>query len=107
VAFDSSRVQKVAEHQYVIWLQTQWTVPRHGSRRRTSLAFNREIIHSFLRCNPTGYKVASTVVSLNDGPPVDSVAVGLDAARKSQWSEPAANSVDAIAGAAVCAMLSG
>jgi hypothetical protein len=90
---------------YRVWMQTRWAAPRYGSRKRTPLPFNREMIRTYLRCDPIAYKVVGTVVSLDDGPPVDSVIVGEKAASAGNWKDAEPGSADAGAGKGACAIL--
>ena len=105
IGLDTSRVERVADDVYLIWLQTRWSAPRRGSTKTTATPFNRELIRTFLRCNPTQYKVVQTVVSLNDGPPIDSVGVGLAATKAGKWTSPSHGSADIGAGDRACAIL--
>lgn len=105
IALDTSRVERVAADSYLLWMQTRWLTPRSGSTKRTPSPFNRELIHTFLRCAPVAYKVARTVVSLDDGPAVDSVGAGVDTARQAGWQTSSGGSADAAAGAEACALL--
>lgn len=105
IALDTSRVERVDTQSYLLWMQTRWVVPRRGSTRRAPSPFNRELIHAFLRCDTVGYKVARTIVSLDDGPPVDSVGAGVDAARRADWRPASPRSADLGAGSAACTML--
>ena len=105
IAFDTSHVENDREDQYVIRLETRWKIPRRGRTKRTSTPFNRELIRAFLRCQPPGYKVISTVVSLNNGAPIDSVATSVADARMKEWSIPARGSADAGVADRVCAIL--
>lgn len=105
VALDTSRVERIAPDSYLIWMQTRWLEPRTGTTKRTPSPFDRELIHTFVRCELLAYKVARTIVSLDDGPAVDSIGAGVDAARQADWHPSAAGSADAIAGAEACALL--
>ena len=86
-------------------MQTRWAMPRRGSAKRTPSPFNRELIHTFLLCDPVAYKVARTVVSLDDGPPVDSLGAGVDAAWRADWRRASLRSADIGAVAAACTTL--
>ncbi len=105
IAVDTSRVERLGNDRYLVWLQTRWNAPRQGRTKQTATPFNRELIHTFLRCDPTGYKVVQTVVSLNDGPPIDSVGVGQVAAKARNWAAASAGSADAGAAEQACAIL--
>ena len=105
IGLDTSRVERLADSTFRVWLQTRWAAPRTGSQKRTPSPFNRELIRTYLRCNPTQYKVVSTVVSLNDGPAIDSVVVGDSAAWAGSWVLAAPQSADAGAGDRACAIL--
>lgn len=105
IALDTSRVDRRGAQSYLVWMQTRWATPHRGATRRTPSPFNRELIHTFLRCDPVAYKTARTVVSLDDGPPVDSVGAGVEAARRGAWRAADPRSADAAAGAAACTIL--
>ena len=105
VGLDTSRVERVDSTTYRVWLQTRWAAASFGSRKKTPSPFNRELIRTYLRCNPTAYRVVSTVVSLNDGAAVDSVVVSDAAARATPWAVAAPQSADAGAGDTACAIL--
>jgi len=107
IGLDTSRVDRLGENHYLIWLQTRWAEPRRGRTKTTPTPFNREMIRTFLHCNPTQYKVIQTVVYLNDGPPIDSVGVGLAAATSGEWTTPSPGSADIRAGDRACAILHG
>jgi hypothetical protein len=107
VGLDTSRVERVDSVTYRVWMQTRWAAARFGSQKRTASPFNRELIRTYLRCNPTAYRVVGTVVSLDDGPAVDSIVVGDDAARARAWSVAEPQSADAGAGDRACAILRG
>jgi len=106
IALDTSRIKRVGSNTYLLWMQTRWFLPRRGGTKRTASPFNRELIHTFLRCEPLAYKVARTVVSLDDGPPVDSVGAGVAAAKRADWHPVSSGSADAGAGAQACEVLS-
>jgi hypothetical protein len=105
IALDTSRVERIDADSYLVWMQTRWRVPRRGSTKRTPSPFNRELIHTFLRCQPVAYRVAQTVVSLNGGPAIDSIGSGVDSARQADWHPASAGSADAAAGAEACRVL--
>jgi hypothetical protein len=106
IALDTSRVERISASTYGVWLQTRWTAPRHGNRKRTASPFNREVIQTYLQCSPVAYRVIRTVVSLNDGPPVDSIVVGDRAAWAAAWAIAKPHSADIGAGDRACAILS-
>lgn len=106
IALDTSRIERADAKSYLLWMQTRWLTPRRGSTKRTPSPFNRELIHTFLRCEPLAYKVARTVVSLGDGPPIDSLGGGVDVARRAPWRSATRGSADAVAGAEACRLLS-
>lgn len=62
------------------------------------------MIHTYLRCDPAAYKVIGTVVSLDEGPPLDSIVAG-DRAATAPWSIAKPLSGDARAGDRACAIL--
>jgi hypothetical protein len=105
IALDTSRVTRVEANSYLLWMQTRWLVPRSGAIKRTPSPFNRELIHTFLRCEPVAFKVARTVVSLDDGPTIDSTGAGVVAARRSAWHSSNPGSADAAAGIGTCRIL--
>lgn len=106
IAVDTVHVRRVDANSYLLWMQTHWLMPRRGATKRAASPFNRELIHTFLRCDTVAYKVARTVVSLDDGPPVDSVGAGIEAARRAGWRTAGLGSADAGAGAEACVILS-
>jgi hypothetical protein len=105
IALDSSRIDRVDADAYLVWMQTRWVTPRNGSTKRTSSPFDRELIHTFVKCNPIAYKVVRTVVSLESGPPVDSVGTDLQTARASTWRPASPGSADLGAGRAMCGIV--
>ena len=105
IALDTSRIKRADAKSYLLWMQTRWLTPRRGSTKRTPSPFNREFIHTFLQCEPLAYKVARTVVSLDDGPPIDSLGGGVDTARRASWRPASRGSADARAGAEACRLL--
>jgi len=105
IALDTSRVSRVDSSTYRLWLKTRWAAPRNGTRKHTSSPFNREMIRTYLRCSPVAYKVIGTVVSLDDGPPLDSMVVGDRRARLGAWNVAKPRSADVGAGENACRLL--
>lgn len=105
IALDTSRIERVDADAYLVWMQTRWVTPRNGSTKRTPSPFDRELIHTFFKCNPIAYKVARTVVVLGDGPPIDSVGTDLQTARASAWRPASPGSADLGAGRAMCGIV--
>jgi hypothetical protein len=102
IALDTSRIERVDADGYLVWMQTRWVTPRNGSTKRTSSPFDRELIHTFFKCDPIAYEVVRTVVFLDDGPPIDSVGADLQPARARAWRTARPGSADLGAGSAMC-----
>jgi hypothetical protein len=85
VALDTTRVDQRAPNEYVVRYQTRWVTPR---QTQAPSPFNRELILSLLRCNPTAFKTVEVSVYLNDGPLVARQGTNVTEANAQPWKTP-------------------
>jgi hypothetical protein len=85
VALDTTRVERRGPNEYVVRYQTRWATPH---QTQAPSPFNRELILSLLRCNPTAFKTVEVSVYLNDGPLVARQGSTLAEANAQDWKTP-------------------
>lgn len=102
VALDTSRIERTASGDYLVWFKTQWSRPHQSHSPRP---FNRETIHTLLRCEPLEYKTIHVGVSLDAGPIVAEQAGTVADAAEIPWKAPKPGSADVDSFTAACAIL--
>jgi hypothetical protein len=73
-----------------VWYQTRHLEPREYN----GVPWNREVIHSLLRCDPLSFKTVLTTIFLDDGPPVAQIGGDLASVADNDWRPTASGSVD-------------
>jgi hypothetical protein len=85
VALDTTRVERRGPNEYLVRYQTRWATPH---QTQAPSPFNRELILSLLRCNPTAFKTVEVSVYLNDGPLIARQASSVAEANAQPWKTP-------------------
>lgn len=85
VALDTTRVERRGPNEYLVRYQTRWAASR---QTEAPGPFNRELILSLLRCNPTAFKTVDVSVYLDDGPLVARQGTTVAAAEAQPWKTP-------------------
>jgi hypothetical protein len=66
VSLDTAHIERGPDDSYLVWYETvHATLRGHNGR-----PWNREIIRSYLRCDPLSFKTVRITIFLNDGPAV-------------------------------------
>lgn len=87
VFLDTANVEAQAGDAYLVWYQTiHATLREHDGE-----PWNREIIRSFLRCEPVSFKTVHITIFLDDGPPVATEGGDLEDAVDQPWNEATAS----------------
>ena len=102
VSLDLAHVSGVPQTDSVaVWYET-----RHlAMREHEGKPWNREIIHSLLRCEPLSFKTVLTTIFLNDGPPVAQIGGVQADVRTKPWRPVLRDSVDEAAMRGACRIL--
>jgi hypothetical protein len=106
VGLDTTRISRWSSSAYVVWFQTRWTQPRLGRLSTAPSPFNREVINTFLRCSPLGFKTVETTGYLDDGPRIAQTGGSLTEGVNKKWDASAVGSADEGSGTAACAIIS-
>ena len=104
VELDTSRIEQTPTGDYLLWLETRWALPH---QTRAPSPFNRETIHTLLRCKPLAYKTVRVSVSLNAGPIIAEEGGSVADALATQWKVPKAGSADLGSFSEACTILQG
>lgn len=102
VSLDTTRIERTSSDAYLLWFETRWMRPH---QTRAPSAFNRETIHTLLRCEPLAYKTIHVSVSLDAGPTIAEQGGTVADALGQPWKAPKAGSADIRSFSAACAIL--
>jgi hypothetical protein len=86
-SLDTTRVEQRAPNEYLVRYQTRWATPH---QTQAPSPFDRELILSLLRCNPTAFKTVEVSVYLGDGPLVARQGGTIADAAVQPWKTPRA-----------------
>jgi hypothetical protein len=85
-----------------------WYETRHlAEREHEGQPWNREVIHSLLRCEPLSFKTVLTTIFLDQGPPIAQIGGRIEDILDQPWRPVGPGSVDEGAMRAACSLLQG